>query len=77
MYLIYTSLHCIQTDEDWSDRNLNNTTTEDCNIIIALATVFAIRDCTKESNSVVFKSIAVLAASLVLRHICNQAAKQR
>ena len=33
--------------------------------VIAVATVFAIRDCAKESHSVVLKSIAVLAASLV------------
>ncbi len=33
--------------------------------IIAVATTFVMRDCMKESQSVVLKSIAVIAASLV------------
>ena len=33
--------------------------------IIAVATTFVIRDCAKESHSVVLKSIAVIAASFV------------
>jgi len=33
--------------------------------VIAVATVFAIRDCAKESDSVLLKAIAVLTASLV------------
>lgn len=33
--------------------------------VIAVATVFAIRDCAKESDSVLLQAIAVLAASLV------------
>ena len=33
--------------------------------VIAVTTVFAIRDCAKESDSVLLQAIAVLAASLV------------
>ena len=33
--------------------------------VIAVTTVFAIRDCAKESDSILLKAIAVLAASLV------------
>ena len=40
-------------------------TTPPLTTVIAVATVFAIRDCAKESGSVLLKAIAVLAASLV------------